>query len=195
MQDVHPKAKKKKRQRKKSTINMREAKKFFADQEQRLKQKEPEQRLTKSERHVNDMKLAALRTYLTSTMEGMNRETLLEAMRVFIAGMNTNVGRECASVSLAYFAAPVEENVEEELDEAEEEEMEEEKVEEAKVEEMDPHWVKSLFSISGYKGVTRDRGRWKCTVRGRTIARCDTKAEACDAYLEAWKRAIVKKKV
>jgi hypothetical protein len=190
MQDVHPKAKKKKRQRKKP-INMREAKQFFTGMEQRLKQKEPEQRLTKSERHVDGMKLPALRHYLTSTMDGMNRETLLEAMRVLIAGMNTKVGRECASVFLAYEEA--EEEAEEEAAGEAEEEADGEAEEEADGEEDDaiwcnPDWIKSRFSRSGYKGVTPDRGRWKCTVLGQTVGRCDTIAEACDMYLKEWTR-------
>jgi uncharacterized protein YhaN len=202
MQDVHPKAKKKKRQRKKP-INMREAKQFFTGMEQRLKQKEPEQRLTKSERHVDGMKLPALRHYLTSTMDGMNRETLLEAMRVLIAGMNTKVGRECASVFLAYEEAEEEAageaeeeadgEAEEEADGEAEEEADGEAEEEADGEAEDdgvrasnPEWIKSRFSRSGYKGVSRDRGRWKCTVLGQTVARCDTIAEACDMYLKEW---------
>jgi hypothetical protein len=114
----HPKAKKKKRQRKKSTINMREANKFFADQAKKKK------RLTKSERHVDGMKLPALRHYLTSTMDAINRETLQEAMRVLIAGMRTKVGRECASVFLAY--EEEEDEVEDEVEGEAEDEVEDE---------------------------------------------------------------------
>jgi hypothetical protein len=206
----HPKAKKKKRQRKKSTINMREANKFFADQAKKKKW------LTKSERHVNGMKLPALRHYLTSTMDAINRETLQEAMRVLIAGMRTKVGRECASVFLAYeeeedevegeaedevedeVEGEVEDEVEGEVEDEVEDEVEgevEDEVEgEADGEEDDtiwynPDWIKSRSSRSGYTGVTPDRGLWKCTVGGKTVGRFDTIAEACDMYLKEWTRA------
>jgi hypothetical protein len=182
----HPKAKKKKRQRKKSTINMREANKFFADQAKKKKW------LTKSERHVNGMKLPALRHYLTSTMDAINRETLQEAMRVLIAGMRTKVGRECASVFLAY--EEEEDEVEDEVEGEVEDEVEDEVEGEADGEEDDtiwynPDWIKSRSSRSGYTGVTPDRGLWKCTVGGKTVGRFDTIAEACDMYLKEWTRA------
>jgi hypothetical protein len=186
----HPKAKKKKRQRKKSTINMREANKFFADQAKKKKW------LTKSERQVDGMKLPALRHYLTSTMDAINRETLQEAMRVLIAGMRTKVGRECASVFLAYEEEEdeVEDEVEGEAEDEEEDEVEDEVEGEADGEEDDtiwynPDWIKSRSSRSGYTGVTPDRGLWKCTVGGKTVGRFDTIAEACDMYLKEWTRA------
>ena len=192
MQNVHPKAKKKKRQRKKPTFNMREANKFFTGMEQRIKQKEPEQPLTKSERHVAGMKLTALRLYLTSTMDVMNQKALLKAMRVLIAGMSTKVGRKCALVFLAHG----EEAAGEAEEEAEEEAAEEEAEEEAGGEEdgsiwCNPDWIKSKSgtSQSGFKGVTPDRGRWKCTVGGKTVGRCDTIGEAADMYLAKWTRA------
>jgi hypothetical protein len=202
----HPKAKKKKRQRKKSTINMREANKFFADQAKKKKW------LTKSERQVDGMKLPALRHYLTSTMDAINRETLQEAMRVLIAGMRTKVGRECASVFLAYeeeedevedevegeaedeVEDEVEGEVEDEVEGEVEDEVEDEVEGEADGEEDDtiwynPDWIKSRSSRSGYTGVTPDRGLWKCTVGGKTVGRFDTIAEACDMYLKEWTRA------
>jgi hypothetical protein len=190
----HPKAKKKKRQRKKSTINMREANKFFADQAKKKKW------LTKSERQVDGMKLPALRHYLTSTMDGINRETLQEAMRVLIAGMRTKVGRECASVFLAYeeeedeVEDEVEGEAEDEVEDEVEGEVEDEVEGEADGEEDDtiwynPDWIKSRSSRSGYTGVTPDRGLWKCTVGGKTVGRFDTIAEACDMYLKEWTRA------
>ena len=69
-----------------------------------------------------------------------------------------------------------------EADGVEEEESDEE-------EYVNPQWIVAKGkSKSGYKGVTLDRGQWRCTVRGRTIARYDTKAEACDRVLEEWWR-------
>jgi hypothetical protein len=97
---------------------MREANKFFADQAKKKKW------LTKSERQVDGMKLPALRHYLTSTMDAINRETLQEAMRVLIAGMRTKVGRECASVFLAY--EEEEDEVEDEVEGEAEDEVEDE---------------------------------------------------------------------
>ena len=61
-----------------------------------------------------------------------------------------------------------------------------------------PHWIKSLKSKSGYKGVTQEnRGAtqkqwWRVTMANTTLGRFNTCREACDEYLNTFKAAAKK---
>ena len=59
-----------------------------------------------------------------------------------------------------------------------------------------PHWIKSLKSKSGYRGVTlENRGstqKWRVTMANTTLGRFNTCREACDEYLNTFKAAAKK---
>ena len=145
-----------------------------------------------------------LKHCLTSQMGCMDQGISYAIMDKLIAGMTVKVGRECVLLLEAYKEAERNGDADGEEEHADGEEEDTVGTDESDTvgtdesdtvgtdesdggeeEQVNPFWIVAKGkSKSGYKGVSLDRGQWKCTWRGRTIGRYCTKAEACDRILD-----------